>query len=210
MKDCCEDKASELVALKDRQSRVLKTVLVINATMFLIEMTSGYVNHSTALMADSLDMFGDALVYGFSLYVLHRSDRWKARAALLKGLLIVAFGLGVLVQVAVKIFSGDVPVASAMGIFGALALAANLTSLFLLTKYKDNDLNMRSTWICSRNDIIANTGVLVSAAIVGWTESKWPDIAIGFVIAILFFRSAWGILAESIRILRVKSTVGSC
>lgn len=202
MKNCCEDKTAELLALKEKQSQVLKTVLAINAIMFLIEMISGYLNHSTALMADSLDMFGDALVYGFSLYVLHRNERWKAGAALLKGAMIVAFGVGVLAQVAMKVFSDELPVAAVMGWVGALALAANLICLYLLTRHKDDDLNMRSTWICSRNDIIAGIGVLLSAAAVGWTGSKWPDLVIGFVIAVLFLRSAWGILAESVRALR--------
>lgn len=199
---CCENKSSELVKLREKQANVLRIVMAVNLAMFVIEFTSGFFARSTALMGDSLDMLGDSIVYGFSLYVLHKSERTRALAALLKGCIIVAFGLWVLFEATVKLFSDSVPVAETMGLIGLLALAANIFCLVLLTKHKDDDINMKSTWICSRNDIISNTGVLVAAALVGLTQTKWPDVVVGFAIAILFLKSAWPILTESMAIVK--------
>lgn len=201
-KSCCENKGAELSALRNKQKSVLLTVLVINAVMFGVEFTSGVISRSSALKADSLDMLGDAIVYGFSLYVLDRAERWKAKAALLKGLIILAFAVFVLGDTVMKVFGTSVPVAETMGLIGALALAANISCLLLLLKHKDDDINMRSTFICSRNDIISNTGVIAAAVLVQIFHSKWPDILIGFTIAALFFKSAWPILQESIKQLR--------
>jgi cation diffusion facilitator family transporter len=203
MKSCCEDKGSEIAKLRHEQGKVLKIVLVINALMFFIEFSSGWMARSSALMADSLDMLGDALVYGFSLFVLHKGKSGRATAALLKGILILAFGIGVFAEVVLKIFSDIVPVAQTMGGIGFLALVANLTCLFLLMKHKNDDINMRSTYICSRNDIISNSGVIVAAILVQFMSSKWPDIVVGFIIAILFLKSAWQILVESIEELKM-------
>jgi cation diffusion facilitator family transporter len=198
MKSCCENKASELNALRSEQGKILKIVLLINAVMFIVEFTMGWRARSSALMADSLDMFGDALVYGFSLYVLNKSVQWRSTAALLKGVIISAFGLIVLAEVGFKLFSDVVPKAETMGFIGTLALVANLVCLQLLLKHKNDDLNMRSTFICSRNDIISNVGVLLAAIVVSFTQSKWPDIIIGLTIATLFLRSAFPIITESL------------
>lgn len=199
---CCEDKAGELAQLRATQGRVLKVVLALNATMFVIELVAGLLARSTALMADALDMLGDAAVYAFSLYVLARSARWKARAALAKGALMGAFGVGVLAEAGAKALVGAVPVAPTMGAIGALALGANLTCLVLLQRHRQEDLNMRSTWLCSRNDVLANLGVLAAAAAVAATNSRWPDIAVGTTIALLFLSSAWGVLKEALASLR--------
>lgn len=198
MKSCCENKASELEKLRTEQGKILKIVLLINAVMFVVEFTMGWRARSSALMADSLDMFGDALVYGFSLYVLNKSQQWRATAALLKGIIISAFGLVVLAEVGLKLFSDIIPEAHTMGFIGALALLANLICLQLLMKHRNDDLNMKSTFICSRNDIISNVGVLVAAIVVNFTQSKWPDIVIGLIIATLFLRSAFPIITESL------------
>jgi Co/Zn/Cd efflux system component len=202
MHQCCDATAGELVALRGRQRRVLQTVLAINATMFLVESTAGVLAHSTALLADSLDMLGDAFVYGFSLYVLGRGARWQARAALLKGAIMGAFGLGVTAEVILKAVRGVVPTAEVIGGIGLLALAANLVCLGLLLRHRRDDLNLRSTWLCSRNDVIANAGVLVAAAGVAVTGSAWPDIAIGGIIAGVFAASALGVLRDASRQLR--------
>lgn len=199
---CCEKKGSELARLRERQGTILKIVLVINAVMFGVEFASGLIAKSSALKADSLDMLGDAIVYGFSLYVLHRSDRWKAKAALLKGMIIVGFALFVLSDTTMKVLSTTIPVAETMGLVGALALVANLSCLFLLLRHRNDDLNMRSTFICSRNDIISNSGVIAAAFLVQHFASKWPDIIIGYAIAILFLKSAWPILSDSIKELK--------
>src|SRR4030065_706239 len=190
MADCCNDKACEIEALRARQSSTLKIVLVINAVMFLVELTAGLIGGSVALVADSLDMLGDAMVYGFSIYVVARGARMKAKAALLKGGIMAAFGLFVLGQAVYKIVFPHVPVFEAIGVIGLLALAANGTCFFLLWRHRSDDINMSSVWLCSRNDIIANISVLF-AAVGGWlTHSGWPDILVGLVLAVLFLRSA--------------------
>lgn len=200
--NCCDSKSSELMKLREKQSRVLKIVLAINLTMFVLEFSMGLWAKSTALMGDSLDMFGDAVVYGFSLYVLHKSERTRATAAFLKGLIIVAFGLWVLYESLNKIITDVVPVAEAMGVVGVVAMVANVSFLYLLMKHKDDDINMKSTYVCSRNDIISNTGVIFAAGLVAFTNSKWPDLIVGLVIAALFLRSAFPILVESTEVIR--------
>lgn len=197
MKSCCEAKSTELEQLRTKQKNVLLIVLLINALMFFVEFTFGILSKSTALLADSLDMLGDATVYAFSLYVINKSMKWKASAALLKGVLITVFGLYVFGEAIYKAMSDVVPMAKTMGVVGLVALAANSACLMLLLKHRDDDINMKSTWICSRNDIIANTGVLLAAFCVSYFNSKWPDIVIGLIIAFVFLKSAFHILKES-------------
>jgi cation diffusion facilitator family transporter len=204
----CEDKSCEITALRQRHSRVLWIVLVINAAMFLIEGTAGLLAHSTSLLANALDMLGDVLVYGFSLFVLERSARWQAGAALTKGVFMLVFGLGVLGEAAYKMFVLILPGVEMMGLIGSLALAANLVCFLLLYRHRADNLNMRSTWLCSRNDLIANSGVLFAAGSRYLLESLWPDIGVGSLIAVLFLHSAFGILRQSLQTLRApaKST----
>lgn len=202
MDSCCQNKASELTKLQARQSGVLWIVLGINAVMFAVELAAGVFAGSVALQADSLDMLGDTLVYGFSLVALTRSGRWKAHAALLKGVIMALFGLGVLGEAIGRLVYGGAPEAVLMGATAAIALAANAVCLLLLTRHRDDDLNMRSTWLCSRNDIIANTGVIVAAVSVYFTTSKLPDIAISLVITFLFLKSAWYVVREAVAALR--------
>jgi cation diffusion facilitator family transporter len=195
---CCEAKEEELRTLRGKHKNVLTIVLVINALLFVVEAASGVLARSTALLADSLDMLGDSLVYGFSLYVLWRSAEWKAMAAILKGAIMAVFGVGVLIEAIHKIATGVVPVAETMGIIGFVVLLGNGLCFLLLFRHRSDDLNMRSTWLCSRNDIIANLSVLVAAAGVRVFQSSWPDILIGAVIAALFLRSALTVLSESV------------
>jgi cation diffusion facilitator family transporter len=197
---CCSAKSVELESLARRaeQRRVLVAVLAINAVMFVAEFGAGIVAGSAALMADAADMLGDALVYGVSLYALARSDRWKAGAALLKGLVILALGVGVIVNVIVKLRSGVPPSSSLMLAFGGLALVANLVCLRLLWRFRAQDVNMASTFECSRNDVISNVGVLLAAVLVFLSASPWPDIAIGSLMAALFLRSAVRVIASAV------------
>ena len=167
--------------------------------MFVIEAAGGLHARSTALLADSLDMLGDAVVYGFSLYVISRGQVWQARAALVKGLLMAALGAGVLVQAAVKIAYGLVPTVELMGSLGILALLANLVCLGLLRSRREDDINMRSAWVCSRNDVIGNVAVLVAAVAVALTGSAWPDIAVGLTVAGVVSYSAAQIIREALR-----------
>ncbi len=201
-KSCCDSKANDLKVLREKQAGVLKIVLAINLAMFLVEFTAGWLSSSASLMADSLDMLGDAIVYGFSLYVLHRSETIRATAALLKGVIIVGFGLAVFAKALYTATAPGVPVAEMMGIVGAIALIANGSCLWLLTAHRNDDINMRSTWICSRNDIISNVGVLSAAFLVYQLNSKWPDVIVGLIIAIVFLRSSVPILSESIAAIR--------
>jgi len=167
--------------------------------MFVVEFAGGIFASSTALMADSLDMLGDATVYAFSLFVLNRSAAWRTGVVRLKGAVMAAFGLGIIGQVIANAVLGSVPIAKTMGGIGFLALFANLGCLLLLRRHRNDDLNMRSTWLCSINDIIANGGVLLAAGLVALTQSKWPDLVIGTIIAIVFLSSAFKVLWESLR-----------
>jgi cation diffusion facilitator family transporter len=194
---CCETKAEEIKTLRGKHKNVLTVVLVINAVLFVVEAAAGLVAHSTALLADSLDMLGDALVYGFSLYVLWRRAEWKTAAAVLKGAIMAVFGVGVLIEAVYKAIAGVVPMAETMGIIGLLVLLGNGLCFLLLFRHRSDDLNMRSTWLCSRNDILANLSVLIAAAGVKVFDSSWPDILIGAAIAALFLRSAFTVLHES-------------
>jgi len=205
MASCCEDKSCEIDALRESHGRVLWIVLTVNAVMFVVECAAGLAAHSTSLLADSLDMLGDALVYGFSLFVLARSARWQAGAALVKGIFMFAFGLGVLLEAIHKMFVPVMPAVEAMGIIGAVALAANLVCFFLLYRHRGDNLNMSSTWLCSRNDLIANTCVLLAAAASFWLASRWPDMLVGMVIACMFLRSSVTVLAQSVEALHKPS-----
>jgi Co/Zn/Cd efflux system component len=198
MKDCCEIAG----AVADRQRGVLWAVLSINIAMFMLEFGGGLVAHSTALLADSVDMLGDAIVYGFSLLVVARGPVWQARVALMKGVLMVAFGIVVITELAVKLVRGVVPAADLMGGLGLVALIANVVCLALLWRRKGDDLNMRSAWVCSRNDVMANAAVLVAAAGVSVTASAWPDIVVGVAIAALFCVSAFDVIRSAIGQLR--------
>ena len=197
---CCESKGVELekLAREAEQRRVLVVVLIINLGMFFVEFGAGLVAGSAALMADATDMLADAFVFGLSLYAVARSDRWKAGVATFKGALILVLGLGILVNVAVKIQSGVPPSSSMMLIFGGAALVANIVSVVLLWRFRAQDVNMASTFECSRNDVISNVGVLIAAGLVAATSSPWPDIVIGLAMAAIVLRSAVRVLGGSV------------
>ena len=197
MDDCCKSKAHEIAQLREQQARILKIVLGINAAMFLIEFTAGLIAHSTALMADSVDMLGDALVYGLSLYAIDRGVRWRAGAAVAKGFIILAFGAWILAEATFTYRAGAIPLAPMMAGFGMLALFANLVCLRLLWRLRSRDVNMRSTFECSRNDVIANLGVLLAAAGVWGSGRIWPDLIVGLIVAAVFLKSAVSVLGEA-------------
>lgn len=196
-KSCCEGKASELEILRDRQRGVLQIVLVLNALMFFAEFGFGLISKSSALLADSLDMFGDAAVYGFSLYALSRGALWRARAGMAKGLIMAVFGLFVLIQTVYRAVGGVVPAAETMGWIGVLALTVNVACLVMLYRHRQDDINMRSTWLCSRNDIIANLGVLTASVLVAYFNSGVPDLVVGTIIAFIFLKSAFQVITEA-------------
>jgi len=202
MTDCCSDKECAIEGLKARQSATLKIVLAINAVMFVVELTSGLLARSTALLSDSLDNLGDALTYGLSLYAVSRDARSKSKVALFKGGLILVAGLFVLGQVIYGIVHPGMPVFETMGIVSLVALAANATCLALLWKHRAEDVNMSSVWECSRNDIASNVSVFIAAGAVWMTQSGWPDLLVGLALACLLLRSAIHVTASALRELR--------
>ena len=173
--------------------------------MFGAEFTAGWLAGSTALLGDSLDMFGDASVYALTLFVLHRSDRARAGAALAKGGFMLLFGLLVVADAVRKVILQEVPQADWMGTIGLVALLANTYCFYLLYSHRADDLNMRSTWICSRNDLVANASVVLAAILVAVTGSIWPDILVGLAIAALFLHSAWQVSREAYGALHLGS-----
>lgn len=197
MDDCCIDKAGAVERLRERQAVTLRFVLVANVAMFTVELITGLLAGSVALLADSLDMLGDALVYGFSLYVVARGSVWKARAAVAKASVMGLFGAFVLGQLVYKLVYPQLPTFEAMGVVGALALAVNGACFALLWRHRTEDINMRSVWLCSGNDLIANGSVLLAAFAVWMTRSPWPDIAVGALICAVFLRSAFLVAREA-------------
>jgi Co/Zn/Cd efflux system component len=176
------------------QRRILWTVLGINVVLFAGEFGAGWWAQSTALQADSLDSLGDAFVYGLSLAVVGGTLRARAGAALVKGGLQALFGLGILVHLAYRLYAGSEPQAPIMAIVAAIALLANATCFGLLSRYRGDDINMRSVWLCSRNDIVSNLGVILAAGAVAWTGRAWPDYLVGGAVALLFLHTSVSVL----------------
>lgn len=197
MDACCTEKSAAIEQLRGRQARTLRLVLSMNASMFVVELVSGLLAGSIALLADSLDMLGDALVYGFSLYVVGLGSLWKARAAAAKAAVMGLFGAFVFVQLVYKLIHPQVPTFETMGAVAALALAANGVCFVLLWRHRAEDINMRSVWLCSRNDLIANVSILLAAWAVWITVSPWPDLAVGALLCALFLRSALIVAREA-------------
>lgn len=206
MGDCCQNKSCELAQLKKDQSKVLWVVLVINAVMFFVEFGGGLISSSLALAADSLDMLGDAIAYGSSLYVIHRGTRAKALSASLKGGIMIFSAAVVLLQALWKIKTLSIPEVNLMSGITVVALLANITCLILLTRHKNDDVNMSSVWVCSRNDLIANTSVLAAAGVVVLTQSPWPDIIVGLGISLLFLKSGLGVLKQARQVMSHQSS----
>ena len=194
---CCEAGVPVFDGLDPRYKRVLWTVIAINAAMFLTEMIAGQVAGSQALKADALDFLADTVTYGLSMAVIGASLRTRATAALLKGLslsLMAAWVLGSTIYHALIL---GLPRAEVMGGVGGLALAANLASVLLLLRYKDGDANVRSVWLCSRNDAIGNVVVMAAAVGVWVTASAWPDLAVAALMAGVFLTSSGQILRQA-------------
>ena len=193
---CC----GENVAF-DGLSRAYKCVLVviaINASMFLFEGAAGFIADSQALKADALDFFADSVTYAISLAVIGAPLLIRARVALLKGLSLAAMGLWVLISTGMAVWDDGVPLAPVMGGVGFLALLANLASVALLMRYREGDSNVRSVWLCSRNDAIGNIAVVITASGVWVSQSAWPDLVVAAGMALLFFSSAVQIVRQAL------------
>lgn len=180
-----------------RYKRVLWTVIAINAAMFLVEMVAGHLAGSQALQADALDFLGDTLTYGLSLVVIGMSLRRRAAAALFKGASLTVMAAWVLGSTVYQTLILGVPAAEIMGGIGVLALAANLASVILLMRYKDGDANVRSVWLCSRNDAISNVIVVIAAFGVWGTATAWPDLIVAGIMAAIFLTSSVQILRQA-------------
>jgi Co/Zn/Cd efflux system component len=182
--------------MNPRYKRILWTVIGINGAMFLTEMIAGQLAGSQALKADALDFLADTVTYGLSLAVIGASLRRRASAALLKGVSLSAMALWVFGSTVYQTLVLGLPKAEVMGLIGMLALAANLASVLLLLPYKDGDANVRSVWLCSRNDAIGNVIVMIAALGVWGTATAWPDLAVAAVMAAIFLTSSVQILNQ--------------
>jgi Co/Zn/Cd efflux system component len=199
---CCHDGCQSQTAASSRFRRVLWVALIINAGMFVVEIVAGMAAGSSALQADSLDFLGDAANYGVSLFVLGMSLRHRARASVLKGATMGAFGLWVVVNTTLHLVNGTVPEAEMMGTVGVVALIANGAVAVMLYAFREGDSNMRSVWICSRNDAIGNIAVLAAASGVFATGSGWPDFAVAGIMAALALSGSFQVLRHAFAELR--------
>jgi len=201
---CCGHSNSPFDGLSQDYRRRLWLVIALNGGMFAVEMIAGQAAGSKALQADALDFFGDAVTYGISLAVIGASLKTRALAALAKGSSLFLMGLWVAASTLYQVFVLGVPQAAVMGSVGFLALAVNLASVLLLVRYKDGDANVRSVWLCSRNDAIGNVAVMLAAAGVWGTASAWPDLIVAGLMAGLFVSSSVQILSQALREYRHK------
>lgn len=182
-----------------RYRRILWVALLVNAGMFALELGAGMRSGSTALLADAIDFLGDAANYGVSLWVLAMAPVWRARAAVVKGASMLAFGAFVLARVAWGAWQGAVPEPYTMGTVGLLALAANLAVALLLYAWRSGDANMRSVWLCSRNDALGNLAVLGAALGVLGTGTVWPDLIVASAMAWLAISGGASVVAHARR-----------
>ncbi len=189
--DCCDHGIDPDHLRQAGYRRVLWAVLVINAGMFLVEVGAGMAAESAALQADALDFLGDAASFGISLFVIGMALRYRAMAAMLKGVSMGVFGVWVVGVTVWHLATGVLPRAETMGIVGAAALIANVACTGLLWAYRNGDSNMRSVWICSRNDVIGNLAVLLAALGVFGTRQGWPDALVAAIMAALALQGAW-------------------
>ena len=204
---CCNcESTGKAFAKTAAQRRVLWLVLAINLVIFVGEFVAGWFADSTALQGDSLDSLGDATVYGLSLIVLDRSLRARAGAALIKGGIQLTFAAAVLAEVAHKLIFGATPLPQIMAIAAATALIANLICLILLTRFRSDDLNMRSVWLCSRNDVLGNLGILLTTGLIAWTHWMFMDLIFGALLAVLFARTGAEVVASAWPQIKVRSS----
>lgn len=183
MKNCCE--------VQNNKRRILWIVFWVNLIVFGGQFTAAIIAHSTALFADSIDMIGDVIAYGISIYVISRGEKALAIAALCKGVIIAFLATIVFIDALLKIFIFEaVPSSIIMVIFSVIGLCANGFCLWILTQDRNSDINMRSVWLCARNDILGNISVLITACLVYYFQSRWPDIIVGTMLAIVLLHSA--------------------
>jgi Co/Zn/Cd efflux system component len=186
MAGCCHHDHCETARADGTYRRMLWAALAINAVMFGVEGTAGILSGSVALKADALDFLGDAANYGISLYAVGQAVHWRSRAALAKAAGMALIGLWVLGEALYRVFVTGVPSAFTMGVIGFLALLANLGCATLLFRFRRGDADMRSVWLCSRNDVAGNLAVLLAASGVFATGTAWPDLLVAALMATLY------------------------
>tara|TARA_R110002020_G_scaffold65084_2_gene172082 strand:+ start:286 stop:906 length:621 start_codon:yes stop_codon:yes gene_type:complete len=195
MGNCCEPQV--FTGLSKGYKRALIAVILINAVMFFVEMAAGFSSQSQALKADALDFAGDSVTYAISLAVIGAAIRTRALASLFKGASLGLMALVILVTTGLRFIEGGAPEAHTMGLIGALAFLANMASVLILLKWRDGDSNVRSVWLCSRNDAIGNIGVILAGFAVAFTGSAWPDLIVAGLMAAIFLKSAASITAQA-------------
>lgn len=193
-----DDLPGDLAHVTPAYRRALWVVVGLNVGYGLVEMAGGFVSGSQALKADALDFLGDGLISFLGLLALGWSPAWRARSALVQGLFLAALGVGVLAATGYRVLVLNQPEAELMGLFGAVALAANVAAAAVLLPHRTGDANVRAVWLFSRNDAIGNLAVVVAAGLVWWTGTPWPDLAVAVVVAGLFLRSAWSIVRDAL------------
>jgi len=193
MADCgCE------IEITDRdQKQVLVTLLAINGLMFVLEAGLGWYAQSTGLIADSFDMLADAVVYGIGLYAIGKSLQHKAKAALISGWFQGILGFLIIVDILRRVFMGSEPISAFMMTVGCLALIANIYCLRLIEKHRHGEVHMRASWIFSKNDVIANSGVIIGGLLVWTLDSRWPDLVIGSLIVLVILNGARNIIIDA-------------
>lgn len=196
---CCDHDTPQVETIVNlsRYRKILWIALIVNAAMFLVEIGAGVQAGSLSLLADAVDFAGDALNYAVSLAVLASALAWRARAAILKAVSMMGFGLYVLGAAVWSVWHGGVPQAMTMGAVALLALTANVAVAWMLYAFREGDSNMRSVWLCSRNDAIGNVAVFMAALGVFGTGSAWPDLAVASLMAVLALHGGWTVLRQA-------------
>jgi cation diffusion facilitator family transporter len=192
-----DDLPKDLAHITPAYRRALWIVVGLNVGYGLVEMVGGFVSGSQALKADALDFLGDGLISFLGLLAIGWSLAWRARSALIQGLFLAVLGAGVLVTTGYRVLVLNQPEAELMGLFGAVALVVNVASAAVLMPHREGDANVRAVWLFSRNDAIGNLAVVIAAALVWWTGTPWPDLAVAFVVGGLFLQSAWAIIRDA-------------
>lgn len=209
MSSCCATSCPSEKLVNGRYRRVLWLALAVNAIMFTVELAASWRADSVSLLADAADFMGDAANYGLSLCVLALAPVWRSRAAMFKGFTMGGYGIFVLGTAARSLAQGGMPEPETMGLIGLLALLANLLVAILLFAYRNGDANMRSVWLCTRNDVIGNIAVMLAALGVLQTNSGWPDIAVAAIMSVLALTAARSVIVQARQELAATSVIRS-
>ena len=197
MSGCCDNDDQVFDGTSRAYRTALIVVIVINGAMFVTEAAAGFTAMSQALKADALDFFADTATYALSLWAVGKAVTVRTRVALFKGVSLAVMGLGVLAMTAYRVIVKGVPDGETMGLIGSLALLANVTSAIILMRFRNGDANVRSVWLCTRNDAIGNVAVICAAGLVVWTASPWPDLVVAAAMAALFLQSSVKIIGQA-------------